>query len=102
MKKLVLVLSLVLSLAITASVFATPIVIDDPGESEGPEYIIGDVNNDLSVDSDDAIYLLMHTMFEEDYPVTQPADFNKDGSVDSDDAIYLLMYTMFPEDYPLS
>ena len=103
MKKLVLVLSLVLSLTITTSVFASsPIVIDDPGESEGPKYIPGDVNNDLTVNSDDAIYLLMYTMFKEEYPITQPADFNKDGQVNSDDAVYLLMHTMFPEDYPLT
>lgn len=62
---------------------------------------IGDVNDDSAVDSDDAIYLLMHTIFPEDYPLNQDGDFNGDSMVDSDDAIYLLMYTIFPEDYPI-
>lgn len=63
--------------------------------------IPGDVNGDESVDKNDAIYLLMHSFFPEDYPINQGADYNSNGSVDKDDAIYLLMYTFFPEDYPL-
>lgn len=61
----------------------------------------GDVDGSGSVDSDDAIYLLFHTLFEEDYPISISADFDKNGSVDSDDAIYLLFHTLFEEDYPL-
>ena len=69
---------------------------------EKPAYTVGDVNGSNFVDSDDAIYLLMYTIFPNDYPINQGADFNGSGFVDSDDAIYLLMYTIFPNDYPLS
>ncbi len=53
------------------------------------------------IDKDDAIYLLMHCFFSEDYPVSQNVDFDKSGKVDKDDAIYLLMYCFFPGDYPI-
>lgn len=69
---------------------------------EAPAYLVGDVDGSGSVDSDDAIYLLFNTLFEDDYPITQDADFDKNGDVDSDDAIYLLFHTLFEEDYPLA
>ena len=64
-------------------------------------YIPGDVNNDDEVDSDDAIYLLRHTMNQERYPITQPGDMNRDDEIDTNDAIYLLRHTMNPDRYPL-
>ena len=69
--------------------------------SEKLGVIIGDVNGDDSVDSDDAIYLLYYTLLPEDYPINQSGDFNGDGEVNSDDAIYLLYHTLLPDDYPL-
>ncbi len=67
-----------------------------------PTYLPGDVNGNEVVDEEDAIYLLRHVFFPEDYPVEIPADFDGNGIVDEEDAIYLLRYTFFPEDYPLT
>lgn len=65
------------------------------------DVIKGDVDGSGVVDSDDAIYLLYHTFYEEDFPVNQEVDFDGSGEVDSDDAIYLLYYTFYEEDFPL-
>lgn len=64
-------------------------------------YIPGDLDGVEGITDADAIYLLMHTYFPEDYPLEQPCDFNGDGAVTDADAVYLLMYTYFPEDYPI-
>ena len=65
-------------------------------------YEIGNVDGNSGVSSGDAIYLLMHTFFPEEYPINQDGDFDRNGTVDSNDAVYLLMYTFFPEEYPLA
>lgn len=64
-------------------------------------YDIGDVNGDGKLNTDDAIYLLRHTLLPSSYPVNQLCDFNGDGKVNTDDAIYLLRHTLLPSQYPL-
>ena len=74
--------------------------IDIEAESAA-EYIVGDMDGDGNVDSDDAVHLLRYTLFPEYYYILQPGDMNNDGYVTSDDAVYLLRHTLFPEFYPL-
>ncbi len=64
-------------------------------------YPIGDVDRNMAVNEDDAIYLLRHVVFPEKYPMAVKGDYDKDGDVDGDDAIYLLRHVIFPEKYPL-
>ena len=65
-------------------------------------YIIGDIDGIDGVTDADAVYLLMYTLFDEDYPLNQYCDFNSDNAVTDADAVYLLMHTLFEEDYPLN
>ena len=66
----------------------------------------GDVDGSGAVDTDDAVYLLLHTMFgDTDYPIAGAAvtDLDGSGKTDTDDAVYLLLHAMFgPGDYPLA
>ena len=75
-------------------------------ESAEPDILLGDVDNNGKLDTDDAVYLLLHVMFgTEDYPVADniSLDFDGSGKVNTDDAVYLLLHVMFgAEDYPLS
>ena len=64
--------------------------------------VLGDFDGDEKVTSDDAVYLLRHTLFPAQYPVTGFADFDHDSNVTSDDAVYLLRHTLFAEQYPIS
>jgi len=63
--------------------------------------ILGDLNGDDSVNDDDVILLLWHTLLPDMYPIEGEADFNADGSVNDEDVIYLLWHTLLPDLYPL-
>ncbi len=64
-------------------------------------FIPGDLNGDGEVNDQDAVYLLFHTFFPENYPVDQPVDYDIDNEVTDQDAVYLLFHTFFPGDYPI-
>jgi hypothetical protein len=68
---------------------------------ETARYIRGDMDANDHVDSNDAIYLLRHTLNGGRYPIFQNGDVNGDGTVDSNDAIYLLRHTLNQTRYPL-
>ena len=64
----------------------------------------GDMDGNSKLNTDDAVYLLLHTMFgTEDYPITLISkDMDGNGKLNTDDAVYLLLHVMFgAEDYPL-
>ena len=64
----------------------------------------GDINDDDTVDKNDAIYLLYSVLFgDSQYPLNQTCDFNADGTTDKNDAIYLLYHALFgAASYPLN
>ena len=64
--------------------------------------LTGDFDGSGAVNEDDAIYLLRHIIFPENYPISGGADFTGDGKISEDDAIYLLRHVLFPEEYPLN
>jgi len=61
----------------------------------------GDLNGDDSVNDDDVILLLWHTLLPDLYPISAEADFNADGNINDEDVIYLLWHTLLPDLYPL-
>ena len=71
-------------------------------EFPASDTLLGDFDGDNAVTSDDAVYLLRHTLFSGYYPLSGFADFDHDGGITSDDAVYLLRYTLFPAYYPLT
>ena len=73
-----------------------------PGKVEIRNEIPGDMDSNEKVNSDDAVYLLYHTLFgEEEYPIKQSGDMDGNAKTDSNDAIYLLYHVLFgEEDYP--
>lgn len=73
-----------------------------PGSISILNILRGDVNGDGYVDSNDAIYVLYHTLLPERYEINQNGDFDGDGYVNSNDAIHLLYHTLLPERYPLA
>ena len=62
---------------------------------------IPDLDGNGELTDADAVYLLRHTLFPEDYPANMDMDINCDGEVTDADAVYMLRHTLFPELYPL-
>ena len=64
-----------------------------------------DLNNDQQLNTDDAVYLLLHVLFGADtYPVSQKInlDIDASGTISTEDAVYLLLHVLFGEaQYPL-
>jgi hypothetical protein len=71
---------------------------------EEPEYLLGDITGDNSVDILDAVLLFQHSMMPEAYPVSYAGnlDVTKDGNIDINDAVLLFQYSMMPEVYPIA
>lgn len=67
-----------------------------------PPAVTGDLDGNGKLTDRDAVYLLYHTLYPEDYPVGQNCDFDNNSSIDQDDAIYLLYRVLFGEGlYPI-
>ena len=63
--------------------------------------IPGDVDDNGVLDDQDAVRLLMHYLFPNDYTIQGEKDTNGDGIFNDRDAVHLLMHYLFPADYPL-
>ena len=64
--------------------------------------IPGDTNGDQRLNNDDVVYLLWHTLFGNEYPLSGNCDFTHDGTLANDDVVYLLWHLLFGDEYPLS
>ena len=65
------------------------------------KFVRGDMDADLDLDSDDAIYLLRHVLKPSSYPIKQNGDVDGNNVVNNDDAIYLLRHIFDAAKYPL-
>lgn len=62
----------------------------------------GDVDQNGTLETADAVYLMYYTLYGEEYfPIYGKCDFDNNGMVDSDDAIYLLYHILFGDEYKL-
>lgn len=62
----------------------------------------GDVNQNGTLETADAVYLMYYTLYGEEYfPIYGKCDFDNNGMVDSDDAVYLLYHILFGDEYKL-
>ena len=87
-------------LIFTTTHFSDYVVIKTADQGDD-DLLKGDLDGNGSVDDEDVIYLLWHTLMADEYPVNQPVDFDGNNSVDDEDVIYLLWHTLMPTEYPL-
>ena len=60
-----------------------------------------DLDENGTLDADDAVYLLRNMMRPERYPVSQSGDMNGDGKTNFADAVYLFRHIASPDEYPI-
>ena len=65
------------------------------------EPVLGDINGDRQVTTDDVIDLLLHVSLPDQFPITAKADFTGDSLVTTDDVIQLLLHISMPDEFPL-
>ena len=69
-------------------------------DTEGSQ-ILGDLDFNGTIDNQDVEYLLWHTLFPDDYPLSVSGEMDGIDGIDNRDVEYLLWHTLFPEDYPI-
>lgn len=97
-----LVLAMLLLLAGQAA--CQSVLAQEPEQKEIACYMEGDANGDGSFTSDDAIYVLYYSLFEDIIPGTYVininCDFDNNGQVDEADALYALYSSLFSDLQP--
>ena len=63
--------------------------------------IFGDLDSDGKIDNRDVEYLLWHTLFPDDYPLSSSGEMDGIPGINNRDVEYLLWHTLFPEDFPI-
>lgn len=68
-----------------------------------PAGLLGDINGDGLIDTEDAVSLLLHISMPQMFPLEDgtTGDFTDDGLITTDDAVLLLLHVSMPEMFPL-
>ncbi len=69
--------------------------------AEASTVMVGDFDGNERVTANDAIYVLNHSLYSDEYPLNQKCDYDDDEAVTEKDAIYLLYHVLFGELYPI-
>ncbi len=85
------------------AVFTKNANVDEDVNGGDPEFLLGDITGDGSVDIGDSLALFRYSMLPDVYPIPYDGDvdFEKDGVIDIMDALRLFRYGMLPDVYPL-
>lgn len=63
--------------------------------------ILGDIDDNAEVTTDDVVQLLLYIAMPDMFPISAEADFTGDGLVTTEDAIQLLLHIAMPDMFPL-